>query len=128
MSGNGSFRGIAQTFSGLNLLVGLWLMAAPWVLGYVEVPAALWNDRIVGGAVIILAGIRVLNPTRFTFLSWLNLILGLWLLAAPFVLRYGEGFVMRNVAFWNDALSGIAIIALAWLSADATKRLTSPFS
>lgn len=128
MAGNGSLKGIAQTFSGLNVLVGIWLLAAPWVLGYGEVPTALWNDRIVGGATLLFAGIRVFAPARVAFFSWLNVVLGIWLVASPFVLQYGEGFVLRNVAFWNDLLSGLAIIALAWLSADATRQLGSPFS
>lgn len=115
-------KGIAQTFSGLNLLAGLWLIIAPWLLGYDTVPAALWNDSVVGIAVVILAGLRMLAPARHLGISRINAVLGLWLIVSPFVLQYGEGFVMRNVAFWNDVVLGSIVFVLARLSIATVKR------
>lgn len=109
-------------FSGLNMLVGLWLIAAPWLLGYSLVPTAKWNDVAVGAAVVVLAGIRIAFPARSLGISRVNAALGLWLLVSPFVLQYGEDFVMRNVAFWNDVVAGVVILVLALLSAGATRR------
>ncbi len=40
----------------LNVLLGLWLIVAPFLIGYSKTSAgALWNDIIVGLAVGILA-------------------------------------------------------------------------
>lgn len=65
-----------------NTAAGLWLMAAPAVLGYGG-PAAT-NDRIVGPLAATFAVIAIWEVTRG--LRWINLALGLWLLAAPWLL------------------------------------------
>lgn len=66
-----------------NTALGLWLMAAPAVLGY-EGTAAATNDRITGPLAATFAIIAIWEVTRT--LRWLNLALGLWLLAAPWSL------------------------------------------
>lgn len=39
----------------LNLLVGLWVAISPWVLKVAEQRATMWNELIVGLAVVVLA-------------------------------------------------------------------------
>jgi hypothetical protein len=114
--------GIAQIFSGINVLAGFWLIIAPWFLGYSGVPTALWNDVVVGAAVLILAGLRAIVPGRFVAVSRANIVLGLWLIVSPFVLQYGRGLVLENVATWNDIVLGVIVMASAWLSAETTRR------
>ena len=65
-----------------NTAVGLWLMAAPAVLGYSG--AAATNDRIVGPLAATFAIVAIWEVTRA--LRWANLALGLWMLAAPWLL------------------------------------------
>lgn len=65
-----------------NTAVGIWLMAAPAVLGY-SGPAAI-NDRIVGPLAATFAIVAIWEVTRS--LRWSNLALGPWLLAAPWLL------------------------------------------
>jgi uncharacterized membrane protein HdeD (DUF308 family) len=43
-----------KTLDWVNLLLGIWLIISPFVLGYMSVSAALWNDVIVGLAVVVL--------------------------------------------------------------------------
>ena len=102
--------------SGFNIIAGLWLIAAPFVLGHAAVEAAMWNEILVGAVVLVLAAVRVANPDRFAGLSLVNLIAGLWLIAAPFVCGYAD--VGR--AMWNDVIVGIVIAALAASSASMT--------
>lgn len=118
-------RGIVQVFSGITLLPGLWLIIAPWLLGYDLVAAPKWNDVLVGAAVLVLAGVSLILPARYRAISRINMTLGAWLIIAPFVLPYGEGAVVSNVAFWNDLVLGIVIITSAWLSAETTRRISS---
>lgn len=114
----------ARTASGLNIIAGLWLIIAPFALGYSNIDAAMWNDVLVGIAVVILAGIRTATPGRYTGFSWTNVALGVWLIIAPFVLQYGAAAVGNaGAAFWNDILLGIAVAALAWASAASTSRI-----
>ena len=42
--------------SGVNLLAGIWLIIAPFLLGYSDQAAPLWNDIIVG-IIVALFGI-----------------------------------------------------------------------
>ena len=58
-------------------------MAAPAVLGY-EGTTADTNDRIAGPLAATFAIIAIWEVTRP--LRWLNLVLGLWMLAAPWLL------------------------------------------
>ena len=101
-----------RTASGLDMLAGLWLILAPFILGYSTNPAALWNNLIVGSAVVILAGIRVgERGYRMVWPSWVNFILGLWLIISPYVLSFStDDRAMRNTI----ALGVIIAILAAW--------------
>lgn len=88
-----------------NAAVGIWLMAAPAVLGYGG-PAAT-NDRIVGPLAVTFSLIAIWEATRG--LRWGNLLLGLWLLAAPWLL---DGFAPRAVLASLAAGALLAAFAL----------------
>lgn len=110
--------GQVKAASGLNIVAGIWLIVAPFVLAYSSLMVPLWNDIIVGAVVLIFGWIRVSQPDRNVWLSWTNLVLGLWLLIAPFSL----GYAGTPAAVWNDVSLGIIVAALAGWSAWATHR------
>lgn len=113
----------AAATNGINLVSGLWLIAAPWVLGYEETEA-MWNDVVAGVLVVMAAGVKATNPIRYLRASWVNVIVGVWLILAPFVLQYGGDNVISGVnkALWNDVVLGILIVVPAWLSATIVKN------
>lgn len=113
-----------QTASGLNILVGLWLVIAPWVLDYSEQSNAVWNQVGVGVVIAALASFRVFAPRQWASLSWINFVLGLWLIIAPFVLTYNETGNTQAI-LWNDIISGLLVLSLAAWSAVATSRSSS---
>jgi hypothetical protein len=116
-----------KTASGLNVVAGIGLILAPFVLGYTEIRNALWNDVIVGLIVVAIATYRVAYPLRNAELSWVNALLGLWLIVAPFILNYD----IFLTPLWNDVILGILVAGLAlWsaLSAESTGRLFGPRS
>lgn len=39
----------------VNLILGLWLIVSPWLLGFSSTAGAMWNSVIVGFVVAILA-------------------------------------------------------------------------
>ncbi len=102
--------------SGTNIFLELWLLVAPFLLLYAGVTAALWNDVIVGLAVATFAAIRVGGAFRQAGMSWTNVVLGAWLVVAPFVL----GYAGVSSALWNDVLIGLLVIILGWRSAAAS--------
>lgn len=111
--------------SGINVIVGIWLILAPWWLGYSTIERAVVNDMVIGAAVFILALARVGAPLRYESLSWVNVVFGLWLIVAPWVLAYGEADVLsfnESWANWNDVVCGVIIAVLGALSAWAAHK------
>lgn len=50
--------------SGLNDLLGLWMVLSPWALDFSTADDAVWNATVVGGSIALLAVIRMLSPLR----------------------------------------------------------------
>jgi hypothetical protein len=98
----------AAGISWINVLLGIWVIISPLVLGFSQHPAAMWNNVATGGAVGILALIRTSTPQQPGW-SWTNVVLGLWLIISPFALGFATG-----VALWNNVILGIIIMIVAW--------------
>jgi len=102
--------------SGLTVVVGIWEILAPFVLGYSLVPPPTINAVLIGFIITILASIRFFGAFDAAWLSWINAALGVWLILAPFILGY------RDAAMVNDIIVGIIVLMLgtwsALLSAD----------
>jgi hypothetical protein len=91
---------------GINLLAGLWLIISPWVFGYANQPGALWNSIVIGIAITILAGSRQLGAASGW--SWVNSVLGAWIIASPFVFDY----VLHAGGTWNSIIVGLIVVVL----------------
>lgn len=90
----------------LAAAVGAWLMFAPAAFGIrIEEPAAD-SDHLAGALIIVVTVIalaEVTRPARF-----LNVLLGLWLIVAPWFLAGAT-----SASQWNSALMGLAVILLS---------------
>lgn len=94
-----------------GVAVGVWMMAAPAVLGYSG--AAATSDRIVGPVAAAAAWIAGSEITRS--LRWVNVPLGLWVLFSPLVLAAPGAAAVHSV------LSGIALLGTG-LAIEKTPR------
>ena len=93
--------------------LGVWLMAAPAVLGVTGSAAA--NDQLVGALVTTFAVIGFGETSRTA--RWINVPFGLWLAMAPWVLNND------NVSSqWNEVAIGIAIVVLSLRRGRITER------
>lgn len=90
-----------------TIVLGFWLIANPPTFGY-KVPAMLWNDVLVGVAVIILSYFA-LKPYKL-WAQWGLVFLGVWLLAAPMILFPKEGAGMLIDFFVGTLLVAFSII------------------
>lgn len=107
----------ARTASGINVLLGIWLIISPWVFGYASAgPAVMWNSVVVGALVLILAATRFSTPHTAPGLSWAAIVLGLWTIASPWIYVYQS---LSN-AMWDNIATGIAIVLVALWSGGAT--------
>lgn len=104
--------------SGINLLAGIWLIIAPFLLGYSDDANPLWNDVVVGILIVAMAGARVAGAFRAPSLSWINAALGFWLVIAPFVLGYSD----EATPLWNDIIVGIIVVLFGIWSAVSSPR------
>lgn len=116
MSSNSPSPPQIQAASGLNILAGLWLIIAPFLLDYGDLREALGNDVILGIIIASIATIRAFGAYGADWLSWTNFVFGGWLIVAPFILGYA-----RVAPVWNDIIVGVIVLALAAWSALASR-------
>ncbi|MDP8923989.1 MAG: SPW repeat protein [Chloroflexota bacterium] len=98
--------------------IGLWLMAAPAVLGYGDPAKRI--DHIVGPVAASFAFIAVWEVTRS--LRWVNVLLGAWLLVAPWVLGYATTPTV------NSMVVGTLLIVLASVRGEVTEQFGGGWS
>ncbi len=90
-----------------NIVAGAALALSPWYLAYGAGGAAFWNAVIVGAAIALIA---IAAVTRFHQAEeWVNLLLGVWAVAAPWLL----GFAAATAAMAVHVVVGIAVAAIA---------------
>ena len=100
--------------SWVNVLLGIWVIISPFMIQFARLPAAMWNNVIVGIVIAILALIRSSTPRQPGW-SWANVVLGIWMIISPFALG-----VMTTAILWNNIILGIVIAIVA--SANASMR------
>jgi len=92
-----------------NYGLALWLAVSPWLADYAAHDAATANAAVCGLALAVTAHFG--GTCEHMSCEWLNLVGGLWLVAAPFVL----GFEGHHVAAMNAIAVGACIAFLsAW--------------
>jgi hypothetical protein len=103
----------------INMLIGIWLMAAADLFGFDKTVAD--NDHIIGPFIASFAMIA-LSPCTHGVRK-INIPLGGWLLLAPWVLGYND-----TAATVNDMAAGAAVIALSLVRATIRKRFGGGWS
>ncbi len=92
---------------GINLILAIALIVSPWVL--ISFPAGIptYNAVIAGLAIgaVALGALVVFAQWE----EWVNLILGIWVIASPFVL----GFASVTMVMWAHVVIGLAVAVLA---------------
>lgn len=93
---------------GLTALLGLWMLASPSILGFaVARSPATMTAWILGVAILVFAGIAVYMPKAWE--EAINILLGLCLIASPFVLGYAD----QSTPATNALIVGALVTALA---------------
>ncbi len=115
-------KGQVMTASGLDVLAGIWILISPFVLGVHNLQQFTTNNVIVGIVIGVLAAIRFFGAYQASYLSWINAILGLWLLLTPWILRFSH----YSTPTTNNVIFGIVVIVLACWSALATDTGSRP--
>jgi hypothetical protein len=101
----------------VNLILGIWLLIAPPVLGYLGTDVNAWtNDRVLG----VLVGIVAIIGLWYPRIRYVNVAFGVWLIIAPFVLAF-----VSSSAIANDIVIGIAVAVFAFIPSTPLARGTN---
>jgi hypothetical protein len=117
MSAARSNDGQVRVASGLNFLAGIRLIISPWIYGSIYNAGSAWNNIIVGIIIAVFAAIRFFSPRSAVALSWLNALLGIWMILSPWI----YGYAANTARLWNSVIFGIIVVILAVWSASATR-------
>jgi SPW repeat len=94
----------SRSFQLFSCVLGVWLMFSRMIFG---TEGALADSDHLAGALIITMAVcamdEVARPLRF-----LNLLIGLWLIGAPWLLTGG-----MSGATWNDVVAGLLVVCLS---------------
>jgi hypothetical protein len=108
-----------KALSWINFALGVWLVAAPFVLLYRGIQAALWDDVAVGLLIAVYSLWRALEIQQLIVGNWIVGALGLWALVSPFVLHFNG----TTIAMRNNVIVGAAVtIVTIWLAADPSRH------
>jgi hypothetical protein len=91
----------------VNLVLGAVLFLGPWLFGFADLQQAAWNAWITGIVMIGLAAAAIFAFAEWE--EWVNLVVGLWALAAPWIL----GFAGDTSATWSHVVVGLVVAALS---------------
>jgi heme/copper-type cytochrome/quinol oxidase subunit 3 len=104
-----------------NLILGAVLLVSPWIFGFAAGPASE-NASVAGIAIAVLA-IAALAAFA-VWEEWLNLIVGLWTLASPWILGFQGTTAMTVHVLIGAAVAVLAAIEL-WMMSQNPPRLTT---
>lgn len=108
-----------RTASAIVATSGLWLLLAPFLFGYAA-RAAVFND-VLAGLLIVGFGVGAFSNRLAPHRVQMLLILGLWLLLAPFVLGYADA----DAPLWSDLVVGAVAVTAGWFVPFAARRRPS---
>jgi drug/metabolite transporter (DMT)-like permease len=107
--------------SALIALIGLWLILEAFLFDLVA--SQVWNDFLVGALLVIAGGYnyyrRADEQLGSVGAAALAALLGVWLVAAPFIFGASAGFTeaVNDAGFWNDVVIGLVVFVLGAYSA-----------
>jgi hypothetical protein len=103
-----------RTASTITVLLGIWLIASPWVFDYSGKYPVL-NSVFVGALIAMLAAIRLVSLRESAGVNAISLLLGFWTIVSP----WATGYVANKAALANNLMVGVLVTALAIWSARA---------
>lgn len=107
-----------QDVAGVDAIVvvlGLWLIASPFALGY-GTDDATWSPAVSGAVAIMLAVGQTIRRARSATPGWILMVIGVWLFASGFWLADS------SQASWNALGAGTLMFFLGSVSVAATQR------
>ena len=93
----------------VGMLIGVLIGISPWLADQQTDPVVMWNAVLVGALVLVLAQLEYVSLQRWEEIG--EIVLGLWLVASPFIFGYAEGGQLR---YWHFILGAITALLTTW--------------
>ena len=74
----------------IQLAVGLWLLASPYLLEFTFYSEPRMNVGLVAPMVILFALMRMAVSPSWFWVTWVNVVFGIWLIISPFAFGLGH--------------------------------------
>src|SRR5690242_7064956 len=87
----------------LNLVLGEWLFFSPFFGLAARAGPSAWSSFLCGMTIALLSALALAD--RLKWEETANLVLGFWLIVAPFAL----GFATHRAATWNHCFVGLVV-------------------
>jgi hypothetical protein len=100
-----------RTGSGIAFIAGLYLLIASWI--HAGGTGHGINNIICGIVIAVLAALRFSGKAG-TWASWINALIGIWLIISPWVYGYAAGGWK-----WDTIIVGIVVVVFGLWSAAA---------
>ena len=105
----------------INLLAGVWLLIAAFLIGTAALsPAPSANDFVLGLLLVGSSWWILASPTPATGAAWFQVLCGLWLIISPFVLEYSR----MSTSMTNAIITGIVATVVGLIEGTALVRRT----
>lgn len=100
----------SKAFGWVTAAAGVWEILAPFIIGYSAVTGGLVDAVVLGGVLLALGLWTALSRSEGTIqgLSWINAVLGVWLVVAPFIVGYSG----NAGAMVNDIIVGAVVLVV----------------
>ncbi len=113
---NLSFRAPEQWEDWCSWVLGIWLCISPWAL-FFDNESGATAAAVITGILLITTESLILTVFR-SWEEWINVVLGVWLIVAPWALR-----INSLPAITNFEIVGLMVLSLAVYELRATKRM-----
>ncbi len=116
--------GLVRALGLIDVVAGLWLLSAPFVLSYPHTyphQRALFNDLLVGALVSMLALLHLVQWNSARWASRGIVGFALWLLLAPIIFNYRLDPTIGSAALVSDIATGVVLLLGAALSLAGSK-------
>lgn len=110
------------------MLAGVWLMITAFAFQYhfgsarfgysIGSPPEV-NGFFVGFFIFVIALLCVVNSSASSWLSWVTVAFGIWLILSPFLFGYAN----LGIARWNENIIGVIVVGLGvWSAVESRGR------
>ncbi len=105
----------------INLLLGLWLIISPFALRFAGLAhAAATQDVVMGIIIAAFSWWMLASAVPMMGHAWFEMLCGIWVAIAPFVIGYSG----LRVARVNDLWVGIVVLIVAIVAAIGVNQVT----